>query len=126
MDFRKYDETYSIYIRLRDRISGTNKIKCCCCGKIIDWQESDNAHFIYRSNASTRFLDYNCHACCKTCNQFLDGNLKAYEQFLIKKYGKEKVEKLKQLKFQTLKWHKHELDSMLVWWKNYIKEMKFI
>lgn len=123
MKLTKYDNAFSIYKRLKDRIPGTQKIKCCCCGQLVNWKEADNAHFIPRSNASTRYDEHNCHACCKTCNQFLDGNLQAYERFLFKQYGQKEVDRLKADKFKTVKLSKSDLDEMLIFWKSQIKEM---
>lgn len=95
---------------------------CYCCGKKDKWQNMDNAHFISRSALSVRFdIKYNCRANCKTCNQYKDGNLKAYQEELIKEIGFEMVENLKERAREVWKPTNDELSGILSDYKSRLK-----
>ena len=80
------------YIRIRDAHGGGN---CISCGKHIDWNnDCDAGHYISRRFKATLFDESNCHAQCKHCNQWLNGNIIEYRKNLIKKISIEKVEYL--------------------------------
>ena len=88
----KLDRVFSLYIRLRDSHKG--KVRCPLCGKIIDWQVSQNMHFIKRSNMKYRFNEENCYAGCVGCNVYLNGNYQVYTMRMIKKFGIDKVQEM--------------------------------
>lgn len=93
----KLDEIYSIYIR-RAAADSRGRITCYC-GKMVRWQNSDCSHYIYRSILSLRYDERNTHPSCRSCNRFMDGNLREYALFLENRYGKgilQKLEKEKQ------------------------------
>jgi len=123
MDLRKYDHAFSVYKRLKDRIQGTQLVKCCCCGKVIHWKNSQNAHYTPRKHLATRYDEHNCHACCEDCNCYKGGNLPKYKAFLKSKYGSKEVERLEKAKFETVKLSKSYLDEMLKFWNAQIKIM---
>lgn len=82
------------WIKQRDRGN-----PCISCGKPLNWNEPefiDASHF--RSIGSSKFLRFNVfniHASCRHCNQVLSGNIPSYTEALILKYGKERVDYLK-------------------------------
>ena len=112
----RLDIIFSQYIRKRDIGKG-----CISCGKFITYEQSECGHYISRRHKSTRFDENNCHAQCKTCNDFEDGNIKGYRQRLIQKIGLEKVEELERRKHQTVKISESELDDLI---KLYTKRIK--
>lgn len=95
------DKWFSIYVRLRD--SNNELVKCCTCGKLIHWKESDAGHFVNRKHMSLRYSEINVNAQCRSCNRFDEGNIPSYSLFLIKKYGSEIIDKLLIAKNQTVK-----------------------
>ena len=54
----------------------------------------DAGHFIDRRYLPTKFDERNVHPQCKKCNQMEDGNIKAYEYYLIGKYGPDILDEL--------------------------------
>ena len=61
---------------------------------------------------SLRFSETNVNPCCKGCNQFLGGNLKAYEYYLIKKYGEDIIRFLNSEKRREAKFSALEIECM--------------
>lgn len=90
------DRAFSIYIRRRDCPEGSGR--CISCGRAIAFSTCDAGHFIPRTHTATRWNEWNCAAQCRDCNRNLYGNLKAYRDALIRRYGPEVVEGLERLK----------------------------
>lgn len=82
----KLDRLFSIYIRLRDS-DKNGYCRCISCGKFNHWKDVDCGHFVNRSHMSTRYNERNCHAQCRKCNRFDEGNNIGYTRGLIKLYG---------------------------------------
>ncbi len=85
--------------------------QCVTCGKRYRWNDRNiNAgHFVSRKSKSTVFMFINCHPQCVHCNDHLGGNPAEYERFMIDKYGQEKVDELKVLGREVLKWSPEDL-----------------
>lgn len=120
------DRIFSEYIRLRDRIPGTQKCKCISCGKVQDWKEMDCGHFINRKHKSTRWAEKNCHAQCRACNRFDEGCMSGYSLGLIRKYGKDIIELLHYQKQQTVKYSQFEIDALCKHYRKLANELKAI
>lgn len=85
-------KAFNDFIRARDAIQ-----HCISCGK----PPTDVANTVdaghYRSVGSAphlRFVEENCHAQCKHCNQHLAGNHVSYRQGLIARIGLQAVERI--------------------------------
>jgi len=83
---------FSKMIRARDNIGGN--FRCPTCGRTLPIEEADAGHYITRARKSVMFDEMNVHAQCKHCNRFQEGNHFIYREWLIEKYGNEKVEQL--------------------------------
>lgn len=92
------DNIFSKFIRKRDSKNGI--IKCCACGKLVAWEESDASHFVSRTYLFTRYDERNVHASCRQCNRFLEGNKEGYSLFLLRKYGEKIFEELNENKWK--------------------------
>lgn len=101
------DKWFSLFIRLRDSDHGY--IRCCSCNKPVLLRESDCGHFINRGNLPLRFSEENCHAQCRYCNRFDEGNAAGYYRFMQEKYGEEAISKMMIAKHQAIKLGKFEL-----------------
>ena len=84
---KEADRLFSIYIRKRDG-------KCVTCGGRPDHA----GHYISRSWLNLRYDEQNVHAQCIRCNIFMKGNMDEYTLFLVRKYGIEILDFLKQRK----------------------------
>lgn len=82
---KKLDTIFSEFIRRRD--AKNEIITCCACGVRVHWKDADNSHFVSRQYLKTRYDERNCHASCRKCNRFLEGNKEGYSAFLIRKWG---------------------------------------
>jgi len=120
---RKLDSVFSTYIRMRDADSN-GFIRCCTCGRIAFWKESDCGHYHGRQYMSTRWDESNCHAQCRQCNRFNEGEKAAYKEFLIKKYGQEAADLLEVKRRLTRRWHRFELEAMIVLYKEELKKIE--
>lgn len=79
------------YVRARDYRDG-----CISCDKPANWDGQWHAsHFRSVGAAShLRFNLWNIHKACSVCNNFLSGNIAAYEPRLREKLGDKKVDYL--------------------------------
>lgn len=82
---------FSLFIRKRDNF------QCVTCGKIGEGGGIHAGHFITGATCGTKlyFDETNVHAQCYHCNINLSGNWVKYEEFMIKKYGKDYTDNLK-------------------------------
>jgi len=90
-------------------------LNCYTCNDRIFWKEAQCSHFIKRgANMVLRFdIRYNCHAACKTCNEYKDGNLDAYAKNLeLEQKGI--VEQLQERARQVEKYDLHELKQLCI------------
>lgn len=115
------DKWFSLFIRLRDSKDGI--IRCCSCNKAVHWRDSDCGHFINRGNLSLRFSEENCHAQCRACNRFDEGNITGYYRFMQSKYGEETISKMMLAKHQTIKLGKFELKIIAEEYKRKAQEL---
>ncbi len=95
---RKADRIFSKYIRLRFAINFY--VMCVTCGRKDHYKRMQNGHFIGRKVTALRYDEINCNVQCDYCNEDLSGNLKKYQEFLERTYGKSVIPMLK-LKART-------------------------
>ena len=95
---------FSEYVR---RKSGGN---CYTCGAIKDWRELDAGHYLH---GRLDYSEYNVNAQCTKCNRFLHGNLGRYAEKLIRQYGEDRINALRQEAAQVKKWTIEELEAKI-------------
>lgn len=107
---RKADEAFSLYIRTRDAQPYEGRFfRCISCGRILPIEKADCGHYVNRQHMATRFSENNCHAQCRSCNRFDEGNMQGYRASLVEKFGEQKVELLEAMKRTTNKLTETEL-----------------
>jgi 5-methylcytosine-specific restriction endonuclease McrA len=109
---KKLDKEFSYYIRRRDADEG-GTVTCVSCNRLDYWREVDCGHFIKRQHRSTRWDVRNVATQCRRCNHFMGGRQDDFAQAIIKTYGKEIFEELMQLKYQTKKHSRIEIEEMI-------------
>lgn len=119
---RKADELWSKFIRLSEA-DQTGYCHCCSCGQAAPWKEMDCGHFVSRNHTLGRFKRENCHAQCRRCNRFREGNKAGYAVYLQKQYGAGILEALNQLQYQTHKFTVDELQELIDKIKIDLKEL---
>lgn len=113
---------FSEYIRLRDAINGY--VYCTTCSKPTPVEQTHAGHFIHGKNSLTFFDEANVHPQCIKCNLFLSGNQINYTMWMLKKYGKKKIEKLQDESHKKHIWTKDELETLKEKYKNKLMELK--
>lgn len=68
-----------------------------------------------------RYDERNCHAQCRSCNRFDEGNQVGYTRFMLKKYGEDTVDLLESMKV-PYKWTDGELELLIKEYKAKVKE----
>ena len=82
-------DLFSEYVR-RSASDEDGYCGCVTCGKIDHWKNMQAGHYIH----GTLFLIPELvHPQCPHCNGFLHGNLISYKEFMLKKYGLQKLDK---------------------------------
>jgi hypothetical protein len=110
---RTADELWSKYVR-QDEADQDGYCHCCSCGETHHWKEMDCGHFVSRNHNLGRYKRENCHAQCRKCNRFREGNKAGYAVYLQKRYGNEILDSLNQLQYQTHKFTVDELQELIV------------
>ena len=120
---KKLDRVFSQYIRLRDMLPGTTLFRCISCNKVYPIGEADCGHYINRKHMSTRFSEVNCHAQCRQCNRFDEGNMSGYRLGLVRMYGETRVAYLEAQKYETRKYSDYEYEELIRYYKKEIARM---
>ncbi len=93
---RKLDRIFSEYIRLRDS-DEKGYCRCITCGTPHPWKEMDCGHYCGRRHLATRYHEMNCHAQCKHCNGFMEGQHFIYRRKLVEMYGEAAVQRIENI-----------------------------
>ena len=120
----KLDGVFSIYIRLRDRVSD-DYAKCITSGRIELWKGSnrlDAGHFMSRRHMATRWHEHNVCAQTVKDNQWGSGEQYKFGIALDKKFGKGTADKMVLLSNTTAKWAIFELEAMIEHYENKIRK----
>ncbi len=122
----RLDRVFSEYIRLRDSFKTQSGFyfKCISCGQIKPYEDADCGHYVNRGHMSTRFSEDNCHAQCRSCNRFDEGNIYNYRRGLVAKIGEGRVLLLEGQKHAACKLGEFELKAMIEEYKKKVKLLK--
>ena len=116
---------FSIYIRLRDIVPGTEGyIRCITSARLVHWKESDAGHFISRRYLATKFHEQNVNAQSRNANRFNSGEQFAYSKAVDKKYGSGTADKLLALSRSPSKRFQFEIDTMILHYTEQVKLLK--
>lgn len=118
----KLDTVFSQYIRLRDMEEG-RVFRCISCNRILPISQADCGHYINRQHMSTRWHEMNCHAQCRKCNRFDEGNMQGYRLGLVRMYGEKHVAVLESYKYRVTKYSDFEMSALIKYYKSRIKEL---
>lgn len=119
---KKADDAFSLFIRTRDSQEYEGReFNCISCGRRKTIDQADCGHYVNRQHMSLRFSELNCHAQCRKCNRYMEGNIQDYRARLIKKIGEQKVLMLEATKHMQNKLSNFELELLA---KHYKKETK--
>lgn len=93
---KQLDDIFSEYVR-RLHADANGAVQCVTCGIYRRWNDRmDAGHFIIRKHMATRYDIYNVFPQCKECNRELNGNIGRFTEYLIRCFGKNIVEELKE------------------------------
>lgn len=123
---RKADDAFSMFIRTRDAQAFEGRaFRCISCGRVLSIDQADCGHYVNRQHMSLRFSELNCHAQCRKCNRFMEGNIQDYRKGLIGKIGEQKVLLLESTKHVTNKISTFELDLLAKHYKDETKKFQY-
>lgn len=122
----RLDRVFSEYIRLRESFNtqGGLMFRCISCGKIKPYSEADCGHYVNRGHMATRFDEDNCHAQCRSCNRFDEGNIYNYRRGLVEKIRENRVLLLESKKHNMVKFTDFELEALIADYKKRVKLLK--
>jgi len=122
---RRVWEVFSIYIRRRDCLRATGSPdygECISCGQPFEFHQLQAGHFIPGRHNANLFSERGVHAQCARCNGVLSGNVLEYRRQIIKLYGEGADEELEAEARQIKKFTVGELEELLIYYQNKIKE----
>ncbi len=70
--------------------------RCVTCNKLFDIKDMDTGHWMKRNKKATKYDRRNCHPQCSNCNSFCKGEEVLHEEYILKTYGQEVVDDLKE------------------------------
>lgn len=109
---KKLDKEFSYYIRRKDADEG-GTVRCYTCGNLFHWKDVDAGHFVKRQHRVCRWLESNVKPQCRRDNHFMGGRQDDFAARIVAEEGKEVFEELMQLKYQTKKHSRAELEEMI-------------
>ena len=116
----------SQYIRYKECIETTGDPEygnCCTCGRLKHRKELQAGHYISGRTNSILFVEFGIHIQCVSCNMFNEGNKSEYERYMLDRYGKEKCDRLKDLKHIQKSLSLFELKAIEQEYKDKLKEL---
>lgn len=119
----KLDAIFSQFIRLRDS-NDKGLCRCITSGQIDEWKAMDAGHFISRNHMATRWEEKNVHAQSRKDNRFLGGRQYEHSLAIDKKYGEGTAEKLLIQSKQTKKFADFELEELIKYYTEQVKQLK--
>lgn len=109
------------------RMSSADKngmVKCVTCPTVKHWKEMDAGHYLPGRNNSILFDENQVHPQCKQCNIFKSGNPNRYEEYMVNKYGQEKINEMRLKQRMTVKINSGEMKLIELHYKNKLKELE--
>ena len=119
----KLDRLLSEYVR-RSAADAGGTVTCVTCNRNFFWKDVDCGHYIKRQHMAARFNPMNVAPQCRKCNRFAGGMMDAFALYLVKRYGIQILDELAELKHQTKKWTRDELESLIVLYKTRLKGLQ--
>jgi hypothetical protein len=77
-----------------------------------------------KGHEATRFDERNVHSQCRHCNQYLGGNIPAYEKAIDELYGKGYSDRLKVKAQMVVKRTTEDLRKIANFYREKVKELK--
>jgi len=118
----KLDTVFSMFIRLRDTEGGAGQ--CITCSKRLTYEQGQAGHWISRSYLSTRWDERNVHLQCPADNLYRKGAPAEYAVALVQKYGEGILQELVDLKRETRKFSRTELQDKINHYETLINQLK--
>ena len=116
----KLTVVFNKFIRLRDQ-----NLPCISCGVNRVQHAGHYWPVSQYPQGSMRFNPDNVNGQCVNCNSFEEGNRQGYEKGLIRRFGKKILGRLDiQRSLPQVKWDEWELDTMIVVYKEKIKQLE--
>ena len=120
-------QVFSYYIRLRDclRTTGSKEWgECITCDNQFEFKYLDAGHFIPGRHNGNLFSEKGVNAQCRACNRWGGGKQLEYRRQIIKLYGEGVDLELEEEARQTKRFTIAELEKMLLYYKDRIKQME--
>ena len=95
--------------------------KCFTCNDQRDWKEQNAGHFIHKDCLDFDDIAIQCQ--CVGCNKWKSGNLGEFAIRLIKKYGIDIVESIKEKANKNHKFNITELEEIITKYKILLQDL---
>ena len=90
---------------------------CFTCDAKIHWKDGNASHWIHGHSKASFMDEVNVQCCCIRCNMYLSGNLAEFTIRLVKAYGMEECDRIRQLSKQIWKPNRDELEAIITKYK---------
>ena len=116
---KELQQVFNTYIRLRDKGK-----PCISCGKALQGKYDAGHYYSVGSYPNLRFHESNVHGQCVTCNQHKHGNLLEYNEGIVRRIGKNKLEELKSIRNDRLSLPLDMIKEKIEHYKSLVNQMK--
>lgn len=116
---KELQQIFNTFIRLRDKGK-----PCISCGKPLQGKYDAGHYYSVGSYPNLRFHEWNVHGQCVACNQHHHGNLLEYNEGILNRIGKAKLDELKSIRHGRLSLPLDEIKASIEHYKQRINELK--
>ena len=120
------DDCAVLLQKLRRLQSADENGNCTCvtCGKVGHWKTFDGGHWISRTYTIHKLEIWNIQAQCKGCNRFDHRIHDDYTLWMIDQYGEDFVREKNEMKYQTYKHDRADIEQRIKDYKQMIKDLE--
>ena len=113
----KLDKVFSEWVRRSNAFPAgdlaAGMVRCITCGIPHEWNRMQAGHFVSRVHLGTRWDERNVQPQCFSCNVWRRGSPAEFSVFLTTKYGPDILKELVNLKHQTYKFTRADLQEKI-------------
>jgi len=90
----------------------------------MPWKQAQCGHFVGGRHSAVLFNEECVRVQCVRCNVMLRGNYQIFTLRMIDEVGKKKVEELLDLRWETVKFTRADLEALILYYRNLLRGLQ--